>query len=92
MNWNRFQFTPLTVTIGVFAGWVIARMLERRQLRELERIGAELGNYYGERDRQAAERERRMIDLTSSVSRLTWALLAVATVTLVVAIWALFDA
>ena len=59
MSMVSFRITPVRLLIGVVAGWVIAQILERRQLREVERIGAELGDYYGTRDRLAAELEQK---------------------------------
>ncbi len=71
--------------IGLLAG----RVTEQRQLRQLRRIGGEIGSYIGTRDREAAEREACLIALTQTLSRLTWALLLVALVTVVVAVVAL---
>jgi hypothetical protein len=58
-------------------------------LRELQRIGAELGEYVGTRDREAAEREARLLALTHTLRRLTWALLFFTAAALVVGILAL---
>lgn len=72
---------PLAVVISV----LLAHMTERRQLRELRRIGAEFGEYVGTRDQEAAEREARLLALTRTLTRLTWVLLAVTVAALAVA-------
>jgi hypothetical protein len=69
--------------LAVLITFLFSRRLQRRQLRELQRIGAELGTYIGERDRAAAEREDRLIKLTWALLALTGATLAVAVVTIV---------
>jgi hypothetical protein len=77
---------PRWWALAVIASVIAARFYDRSQLRELERIGAELGDYAGTRDREAAEREARLVALTIRLARLTWALLAVTVGTLAVAI------
>jgi hypothetical protein len=61
--------------VAVLLSLLFARVYERRQLRELERIGAELGTYVGARDRAAVEREARLLKLTAV---LTWLTVAVS--------------
>jgi hypothetical protein len=77
---------PRSWPVAVVVSAILARAYDRRQLRELERIGAELGTYVGTRDREAAERESRLLTVTVRVARLTWALLVVAAATLAVAV------
>jgi hypothetical protein len=62
----------------------LARVYDRRQLRQLERIGAELGSYIGERDREAAEREVRLLRLSAGLIWLTAAVLVTAIATIIV--------
>jgi hypothetical protein len=75
---------PRAWPIALPFAFVFARLYDRRQLRELERIGAELGTYVGQRDRAASDRETRMIKLTMILAWLTAALLIAAVATIVV--------
>lgn len=79
------RWWPVAVLVSV----ILAHVSDRRQLRELRGIGADLGDYLGTRDREAAERDARLVALTKTLARVTWVLLGVAVATLVVAALAL---
>jgi hypothetical protein len=61
----------------------------RRVTREAERVGAELGTYYGDRDRESADREAQMLKLTQTLTRLTWLLLVLCLGTFAGTLWAI---
>jgi len=81
-----FRRLPTSLWIGVLGVLLLVRWRDRRELREVSRIGADLGTYYGERDQATARREERLLDLTKTLTRLTWVLLAFTAVALIVAL------
>lgn len=55
---------PLRLLFAILLGVLLALPSLRRQEREAAGIGAEIGRYVAERDRETARRERTMLVLT----------------------------
>lgn len=75
---------PRLWPIAVLLALVLARVHDRREHRELKRIGTELGTYVGERDQATSEREARLLKLTAVLAWLTGAVLVAAVASIVV--------
>ena len=70
--------------VSVIVALLLGRHLQNRSLREAESVGKDLGEITVERWREGDARTDQMIELTKTLARLTWVLLAATAVTLVV--------
>jgi hypothetical protein len=69
---STLRWTMVAVMIGAFLGLI----LRRRDLdaigRDIEKVGADLGQIIGNRWRDSDARDKAMLDYTNSLRRLTW--------------------
>lgn len=70
--------------VAVLLGLVLGLIQRRRQLRELERIGSELGAYVGTRNREADERAKLLLKLNWALIVLTAGVLVAGVAAVVV--------
>ena len=70
--------------VAVFLGLVVGRLLtlrtERAYRRAGDKIGADLGTTVAARWKEADERDRKMLDHTNGVRRVTWVLAALTVI------------
>lgn len=80
---------PRSWPVAVIVSTLLARRRNAEQLRRatqtLQAPLTDVAVYVRDRDREAAEREARLLALTVTLARLTWALLVLAAATLAVA-------
>lgn len=85
---------PLRVSLALLAATLLAHWTNERKMSEaittLDKAAVDVGQYIGERDRDAADREHRLLALTVTLTRLTWVLLVLAAATLAAGVVALF--
>lgn len=72
--------------VSVAVGLVLARLLDRREMKKLGPIVEELGTYYGNRDLETATREAHLLKLTKVLLWVTVAAVLVAALSIVVAV------
>ena len=69
---------------GAIVGLILARLLDRRDMKKLTPIVEELGTYYGNRDRDSATRETQLLKLTKVLLWVTVAAVLIAALSIVV--------